>query len=189
MSDGPLTRKRHLEHAAWMLGISIDGYQSRDGLIAEAVPRHDPFIPSTNHRPPHHPPPLTLTRMSLLSRRKRGVTAGVRVILQAIKDTGDIFPPVKLAAPAVIVVWEMSRVSTKVCILRRTLRDCFVLQRTRSNRKDCEHLADRAAEIVQCIWAQTKHYRRGDLFVEVEQSINRIARSVSIYGLRPIALS
>ena len=109
------------------------------------------------------------------------------MVLQAIKDAGDVFPPVKSAAAAVIVVWEMSRVSATV-FLRRALHDCFVLQRTRSNRKDCEHLADRAAEIVQCIWAQTKHYRRGDLSVEVEQSINRIARSVSIYRLRPSAL-
>ena len=140
-------------------------------------------------KPPRHPPPLALTRMSLLSRRKRGVTAGVRVVLQAIKDTGDVFPPVKSAAAAVIVVWEMSRVSTKVCIFLRAPHDCFMLQRTRSNRKDCEHLADRAAEIVQCIWAQTKHYRRGDLSVEVEQSINRIARSVSIYGLHLTVLS
>jgi hypothetical protein len=50
---------------------------------------------------------------SMVSRRKNmkaDALAAVGVTLRAVRDSSDVFPPLKSATAAVIIVWEMSKV-------------------------------------------------------------------------------
>jgi len=80
--------------------------------------------------------------------------AALGVTLRVVRDSSDMFPPLKSAATAVLIVVEMS-------------------QRIKSNRKSCEQLATRAAELVNDIFRQTVDYG-GDLPDEVKGSIEVI---------------
>jgi len=81
--------------------------------------------------------------------------AAAGTILRAVRDTTDVFPPLKSAAGTVITLIEMS-------------------QKVKSNKKDCKHLARRTAEIFQDIYRQTKDY--SELPSEVQSSIDQIER-------------
>ncbi|KAJ7709230.1 hypothetical protein B0H16DRAFT_1745993 [Mycena metata] len=65
--------------------------------------------------------------------------AAARVALNAIQASTDAFPPLKSAVSAVIVVLELS-------------------EKAKSNKKGCEHIAKRSAQLVQDIWRQTKDF-------------------------------
>jgi len=85
---------------------------------------------------------------------KADALAAVGVTLRAVRDSSDVFPPLKSATAAVIIVWEMSK-------------------KVKSNKKDCKLLATRAEEIVRDVCRQTKDY--GDqLPAEVQNSICQI---------------
>jgi len=74
--------------------------------------------------------------------------------LRAVRDSAEAFPPLKSAAAAVLIVWDMS-------------------EKAKSNKEDCKRLARRATEIVSDIWRQTKDYGV-ELPVEVRRSVDDI---------------
>ncbi|KAJ7221221.1 hypothetical protein B0H12DRAFT_1329098 [Mycena haematopus] len=78
--------------------------------------------------------------------------------LRAIQASTDAFPPLKSAVSAVLVVLELS-------------------EKAKSNKKGCEHIAKRSAQLVQDIWGQTKDF---DVAIpaEVKESIVQIERLV-----------
>jgi hypothetical protein len=80
----------------------------------------------------------------------------MEIILRAVRDSADVFPPLKSAAATVLTLMEMS-------------------QKVNSNRQDCKDLAIRAADIFQDILRQTKDY--GELPTEVQDSIDQIERT------------
>ncbi|KAJ6541250.1 GMC oxidoreductase-domain-containing protein [Mycena vulgaris] len=82
-------------------------------------------------------------------------TASV-VTLNAIQASTDAFPPLKSAVSAVIVVLELS-------------------EKAKSNKKGCEHIAKRSAQLVQDIWRQTKDFNVA-LPAEVENSFVQIEK-------------
>jgi hypothetical protein len=110
-----------------------------------------------------HPFALPLRAMSLLSRRKRGVTAGVEVVLQAIKEAGDVFPPVKSAAAAVIVLWEMSRVSARLYEIAVSKLTIFSRCRKRSR---TVRIAS-TLQIERQRWCMTFGLRRSTIMQEI----------------------
>ncbi|KAJ6458516.1 hypothetical protein C8R45DRAFT_558995 [Mycena sanguinolenta] len=77
-----------------------------------------------------------------------------KVALQAIQASTDAFPPLKSVVSAALVLVEMS-------------------ERIKSNKAECEHLTERAAQIVQDIWRQTKDFNV-ELPAEVERSVAEI---------------
>ncbi|KAJ6458528.1 hypothetical protein C8R45DRAFT_1183540 [Mycena sanguinolenta] len=76
------------------------------------------------------------------------------VALKAIQASADAFPPVKSVVSAALVLVEMT-------------------ERIKSNKAECEHLAERAAQIVQDIWRQTKDFD-DELSAEVERGVVEI---------------
>jgi len=74
--------------------------------------------------------------------------------LRVVRDSSDMFPPLKSAATAVLIVLEIS-------------------QRIKANRKSCEQLATRTAQLVNDIFRQAADYG-GDLPDEVKGSIEVI---------------
>ncbi|KAJ6467275.1 hypothetical protein C8R45DRAFT_1219091 [Mycena sanguinolenta] len=77
-----------------------------------------------------------------------------KVALQAIQASTDAFPPLKSVVSAALVLVEMTEKIT-------------------SNKAECERLAERAAQIVQDIWRQTKDFNV-ELPAEVERSVAEI---------------
>ncbi|KAJ6548872.1 hypothetical protein B0H19DRAFT_194668 [Mycena capillaripes] len=83
----------------------------------------------------------------MLSRMRRtrstGLTldalAATKLALNAIQASTDAFPPLKFVVSAVIVILELS-------------------EKPKSNKKGCEHIAHRSAQLVQDIWRQTKDF-------------------------------
>ncbi|KAJ7824193.1 hypothetical protein B0H14DRAFT_3874943, partial [Mycena olivaceomarginata] len=67
------------------------------------------------------------------------VIPNVSLTLNAIQVSTDVFPPLKLSISVVLVIMELS-------------------QRAKSNKKGCEHIAKRSAQLVQDIWRQTKDF-------------------------------
>ncbi|KAJ7824206.1 hypothetical protein B0H14DRAFT_3874951 [Mycena olivaceomarginata] len=65
--------------------------------------------------------------------------AATRLTLSAIQASTDAFPPLKSSVSVVLVIMELS-------------------QRAKSNKKGCEHIAKRSAQLVQDIWRQTKDF-------------------------------
>ncbi|KAJ7025750.1 hypothetical protein C8F04DRAFT_1238977 [Mycena alexandri] len=84
--------------------------------------------------------------------------AATTVTLKAIQASTDAFPPLKSAVSAVLVVLELS-------------------EKAKSNRKGCEHIAKRSAQLVQDIWGQTKDFNVA-LPAEVKESIVQIKKLV-----------
>ncbi|KAJ7768741.1 hypothetical protein B0H14DRAFT_3894980 [Mycena olivaceomarginata] len=85
--------------------------------------------------------------MPVLSRMRRigsaritsDALAATRLTLNAIQASTDTFPPLKSSVSVVLVIMELS-------------------QRAKSNKKGCEHIARRSAQLVQDIWRQTKDF-------------------------------
>ncbi|KAJ7856672.1 hypothetical protein B0H14DRAFT_3448296 [Mycena olivaceomarginata] len=65
--------------------------------------------------------------------------AATRLTLNTIQASTDAFPPLKSSVSVVLVIMELS-------------------QRAKSNKKGCEHIARRSAQLVQDIWRQTKDF-------------------------------
>ncbi|KAF8188799.1 hypothetical protein K438DRAFT_1833312 [Mycena galopus ATCC 62051] len=82
--------------------------------------------------------------------------AATKVALNAIQASADALPPLKSGVSAVIVLLEMS-------------------EKLKSNKKGCEHIAERSAQIVQDIWRQTKNFDVA-LPAEVVQSVVQIKK-------------
>ncbi|KAJ6548962.1 hypothetical protein B0H19DRAFT_1379187 [Mycena capillaripes] len=80
--------------------------------------------------------------------------AATKLALNTIQASSDAFPPLKSVVSAVIVILELS-------------------QRPKSNRKGCERIAKRSAQLVQDIWRQTKDFNVV-LPAEVERSVAEI---------------
>ncbi|KAJ6469947.1 hypothetical protein C8R45DRAFT_426819 [Mycena sanguinolenta] len=77
-----------------------------------------------------------------------------KMALKAIQASTDAFPPLKSVVSAALVLVEM-------------------IERIKSNKAECQHLAERAAQIVQDIWRQTKDFNV-ELPAEVERSVIEI---------------
>ncbi|KAJ6470002.1 hypothetical protein C8R45DRAFT_1105087 [Mycena sanguinolenta] len=77
-----------------------------------------------------------------------------KVALQAIQASTDAFPPLKSVVSAALVLVEMT-------------------EKIKSNKAECERLAERAAQIVRDIWRQTKDFNV-ELPAEVEKSVVEI---------------
>ncbi|KAF7347324.1 hypothetical protein MVEN_01487900 [Mycena venus] len=82
--------------------------------------------------------------------------AATKVTLRAIQASTDACAPLKSAVSAVIVVLEL-------------------IEKVKSNKKECEHIAERTAEVVQDIWRQTKDFNVA-LPTEVEKSVVKIEK-------------
>ncbi|KAF8178334.1 hypothetical protein K438DRAFT_2021971 [Mycena galopus ATCC 62051] len=82
--------------------------------------------------------------------------AAAKVALNAIQASTDAFPPLKSCVSAVIVLWEMS-------------------EKIKSNKKGCEHIVERSAQIVEGIWRQTKSFNVV-LPAEVVESVVQIEK-------------
>ncbi|KAF8178308.1 hypothetical protein K438DRAFT_1844312 [Mycena galopus ATCC 62051] len=82
--------------------------------------------------------------------------AAAKVALNAIQTSTDAFPPLKSCVSAVIVLWEMS-------------------EKIKSNKKGCEHIVGRSAQIVQDIWRQTESFNVA-LPAEVMESVVQIEK-------------
>ncbi|KAJ7052915.1 hypothetical protein C8F01DRAFT_562174 [Mycena amicta] len=101
----------------------------------------------------------TLTSDALAARMRQVVSKQIaadafdatKVTLKAIRTSADAFPPLKSGVSAALVLIEMS-------------------ERIKSNKSECEHLAKRAAQIMEDIWRQTKDFNV-DLPPEVEESV------------------
>ncbi|KAJ6469857.1 hypothetical protein C8R45DRAFT_1166331 [Mycena sanguinolenta] len=92
-------------------------------------------------------------RQALSNRITSDAFDATKVALKAIQASADACPPLKSGVSVALVLLEMS-------------------EKIKSNKAECEHLAERAAQIVQDIWRQTK-----DLNVhsaEVERSVVEI---------------
>ncbi|KAJ6582400.1 hypothetical protein B0H19DRAFT_1229370 [Mycena capillaripes] len=84
------------------------------------------------------------------------ILAATKVTLHAIQASTDAVPQLKSVVSAVIVLLEMS-------------------EKIKANKKGCEHIAERSAQLVQNIWRQTKDFNIG-LPAEVETSVLEIEK-------------
>ncbi|KAJ7271063.1 hypothetical protein C8J57DRAFT_296675 [Mycena rebaudengoi] len=82
--------------------------------------------------------------------------AAMIVALKGIQASADVFAPVKSGVSAVLVIMEMCA-------------------KVKSNKKGCEHIAERSARLVQDIWRQTRIFNV-ELPVEVDESVAEINR-------------
>jgi hypothetical protein len=106
--------------------------------------------------------------------------AATKVTLNAIQVSADVFPPLKSAVSAVIVLLELREVSLRIqhvspAVCSRTIVP--TVQKAKSNKKGCEHIAKRSAQLVQDIWRQTKDFGVA-LPAEVEESVVQIGEYV-----------
>ncbi|KAJ7328924.1 hypothetical protein DFH08DRAFT_317807 [Mycena albidolilacea] len=107
--------------------------------------REGSTAPPTSQLPP--PPALSLSLSAMLFRMRRissaritsDALAATRLTLNAIQASTDAFPPLKSSVSVVLVIMELS-------------------QRAKSNKKACEHITKRSAQLVQDIWRQTKDF-------------------------------
>ncbi|KAF7349714.1 hypothetical protein MSAN_01698200 [Mycena sanguinolenta] len=93
-------------------------------------------------------------RQVLSNRSALDAVRAMKVALKAIQASADACPPLKSGVSAALVLLDMS-------------------ERIKSNKAECEHLAERAAQIVQDIWRQTKDFSI-ELPAEVERSVVEI---------------
>ncbi|KAJ7229678.1 hypothetical protein B0H12DRAFT_223279 [Mycena haematopus] len=101
---------------------------------------------------------LWIMRRTRSTRITSDAFAATTVALKAIQASTDAFPPLKSAVSAVLVVLELS-------------------EKAKSNKKGCEHIGKRSAQLVQDIWGQTKDF---DVAIpaEVKESIVQIEKLV-----------
>ncbi|KAJ6469867.1 hypothetical protein C8R45DRAFT_937506 [Mycena sanguinolenta] len=97
---------------------------------------------------------LTSDVFAARMRQVRIASDATQVALKAIQASADACPPLKSGVSAALVLLEMS-------------------ERIKSNKAECEHLAERAAQIVQDIWRQTKDFNV-ELPAELERSVVEI---------------
>ncbi|KAJ6521846.1 hypothetical protein B0H19DRAFT_684550 [Mycena capillaripes] len=97
---------------------------------------------------------LSRMRRTRSTRLTSDALAATKLVLNAIQASTDAFPPLKSAVSAVIVILELS-------------------EKVKSNKKGCEHIAHRSAQLVQDIWRQTKDFNIV-LPAEVERSVAEI---------------
>ncbi|KAJ6469978.1 hypothetical protein C8R45DRAFT_1105069 [Mycena sanguinolenta] len=83
-----------------------------------------------------------------------------KVALQAIQVSTDAFPPLKSVVSAALVLVEMT-------------------EKIKSNKEACKHI-ERAAQIVQDSWRQTKDFNV-ELPPEVERSVVEIEMYVLVF--------
>ncbi|KAJ7055678.1 hypothetical protein C8F01DRAFT_1234215 [Mycena amicta] len=108
----------------------------------------------TSHFTPNSRRCTSTMRRSRSTRIRSDVVAAARLTLNAVQSSTDVFPPVKSAVSAVIVLLEMS-------------------ERIKSNRKGCERIAQRSAQLVQDLWRQIKDFDV-ELPAEVKTSVVEI---------------
>ncbi|KAJ6452938.1 hypothetical protein C8R45DRAFT_1083223 [Mycena sanguinolenta] len=97
---------------------------------------------------------LTSDVFSARMRQVRIASDATKVALKAVRASADACPPLKSGVSAALVLLEMT-------------------ERIKSNKAECEHLAEHAAQIVQDIWRQTKDFNV-ELPAEVERSVVEI---------------
>ncbi|KAJ7923357.1 hypothetical protein B0H13DRAFT_1980437 [Mycena leptocephala] len=102
-------------------------------------------------------------RSTRSTRMTSDVFAATMVTLKAIQASTDAFAPLKSAVSAVIVVWELSETIVST------------VQKVKTNKKGCEHIAERSAQLVQDIWRQIKDFDVA-LPAEVEKSVVQIEK-------------
>ncbi|KAJ7721818.1 hypothetical protein B0H14DRAFT_583135 [Mycena olivaceomarginata] len=96
----------------------------------------------------------TRMRQVLSNRITSDAFDATKVALRAIQASADACGPLKSGVSATLVLLEMC-------------------EKIKSNKRECEHLAERAAQIVQDIWRQTKDFNVV-LPAEVERSVVEI---------------
>ncbi|KAJ6469838.1 hypothetical protein C8R45DRAFT_1104971 [Mycena sanguinolenta] len=108
--------------------------------------------------------------MPSISRRIRSklTSDGFAASMRRVRIPSDAFDATKVALKAI-------QTSTDACLpLKSGVSVALVLlemtERIKSNKAECEHLAERAAQIVQDIWRQTKDFNV-ELPAEVERSV------------------
>lgn len=118
--------------------------------------------------------------MHLRSRKRKkrdDVLAAAAVTIRAVRDSADVFPPLKTAASALITICEMIQVSSLrgVHLMSSTeIRRSFDLaQRVKTNKEECIQVANRASQIIHDIYMQTKDYE-DRLPDEVKSSVKAI---------------
>ncbi|KAJ6469904.1 hypothetical protein C8R45DRAFT_426530 [Mycena sanguinolenta] len=117
--------------------------------------------PSLLPTPFDMPPIIRRIRSKLTSdvfaarmRQVRFASDATKVVLKAIQASTDACPPLKSVVSVALVLVEMT-------------------ERIKSNKAECERLAERAAQIVQDIWRQTKDFNV-ELSAEVQKSVAEI---------------
>jgi hypothetical protein len=106
------------------------------------------------------------------------VFAATKVTLKAIQASTDAYAPLKSVVSAVIVILEMIEVSSRLqhdfqVACSRTI--VSIVQKVKTNKKGCVHIAKRSAQLVQDIWRQTKDFDIA-LPAEVEESVAEIEK-------------
>ncbi|KAJ7730205.1 hypothetical protein B0H14DRAFT_3899306 [Mycena olivaceomarginata] len=128
--------------------------------------QHNTF-PPTSQLPP--PPALLLSSLAMLSRMRRHISsaritsdalAATRLTLNAIRASTDAFPPLKSSVSVVLVIMEL---------------------KSQVNKKGCEHIAKRSAQLVQDIWRQTK-----DFGVVLPEEVERSVVDIEKYPIKEI---
>ncbi|KAJ6469863.1 hypothetical protein C8R45DRAFT_1078546 [Mycena sanguinolenta] len=111
--------------------------------------------------------------MPSISRRIRSklTSDGFAARMRRVRIPSDAFDATKIALKAI-------QASTDACLpLKSGVSVALVLlemsERIKSNKAECEHLAERAAQIVQDIWRQTKDFNV-ELSPEVQRSVAEI---------------
>ncbi|KAJ6582418.1 hypothetical protein B0H19DRAFT_527491 [Mycena capillaripes] len=99
---------------------------------------------------------LSRVRRIRSARTTSDAFAATKMVLNAIQASADAFPPLKSFASGVVVLLELS-------------------EKIKSNKKGCEHIAQRSAQLVQDIWTQTKDFNVA-LPAEVGRSIAEIEK-------------
>jgi hypothetical protein len=111
------------------------------------------------------------------TRVRSDVVTATRLTLNAVQASTDVFPPLKSAVSAVIVLLEMSEVRLALPHSSKLYSD-RQFQKIKSNRKGCERIAQRSAQLVQDIWRQIKDFDVA-LPAEVKRSVVEIEKSVA----------
>ncbi|KAF7347335.1 hypothetical protein MVEN_01489000 [Mycena venus] len=99
---------------------------------------------------------LSRMRRTRSTRITSDAIAATKVTLRAIQASTDACAPLKSAVSAVIVILEL-------------------IEKVKSNKKECEHIAERSAQLVQDIWRQTKDFDVA-LPAEVGKSVAQIEK-------------
>jgi hypothetical protein len=104
--------------------------------------------------------------------------AATKLTLNTIQASTDVFPPLKSSVSVVLVIMELSQVRLQLRhVVRAASTSSARFQRAKSNKKACEHIAERSAQLVQDIWRQTKDFGVV-LPEEVERSVTKIKKYV-----------
>jgi hypothetical protein len=129
---------------------------------------------------PAIPPPYKMRRFHS-PRITSDAFAATKVALKAIQASTDACAPLKSGVSAAIILLEMSEVSLRAqraqfqysCSWTTRLS----VQKVKSNKKGCKHVAKRSAKLVQDIWTQTNDIRAA-LPAEVLESVSEIEKYV-----------